>query len=481
MVNHISTKGGIDPVGLDTAILQGFAEDGGLFVPETIPELSWNMLKKLSVLSYNELAYEIVSCFIDPKIIPAEDLKNLIEISLAGFEHPDVIPIVSLKNNDDILIMELFHGPTLSFKDIAMGFLINTMDYLLNRKQQHLNIILATTGDTGPAAAFASSGKKSIDCWPLYPTGMISVEQERQMTTFQSKNIHPFSVNHCKNGSDDLDEVVANLFSKSDIKNKYKLTSVNSINWCRVMFQAVHYAYGYFKVCDQIGDPVDFCVPSGAFGNLFAGFLAQKMGIPIRRFICANNQNQILHRVISTGEFVKKDLIQTISSAIDIVVPYNFWRFLYYTSGCNPSRISDWMDQFEINGKIQLDEQTMNSMKISFDSCSITDEKTLWTIKQIWETESYLLDPHGAVAMAGAMEKNNIIDENGKTICLATAHPAKFPGIILKALGSGSQDELPENAFHTSLINAAEKKQNRTVCDLERLEQCLISGMQKTI
>lgn len=478
MVSYTSTRGGIDPVEFDTAVLQGFAKDGGLFVPDTIPEIPENDLGRLSGLSYTDLAFEIVLYYINPGIIPAEDLKNLIEKSFKSYEHPELMPLVPLKKDDHILIMELFHGPTLSFKDIAMGFLINTMDYLLKKKNQHINVVLATTGDTGPAAAFASAGKESMDCWPLYPEGMISHKQEQQMTTLNDTNIHPFSVKYCKNGGDDLDIVVAGLFSKQGLKDELDLSSVNSINWCRVMFQSVHYAYGYFRACDQIGEPVDFCVPSGAFGNLFAGFLAKSMGIPIRKLICANNSNQTLHRAISTGKFVKQDLIQTVSSAIDIVVPYNFWRFLYFVSGCKTDQLTQWMESFDRDGFVQLDPGLLKIIGSWFDSCTVTDDVTLATIKQTWGEEAYLLDPHGAVALAGV---RTIRDKKGskvKTICLATAHPAKFPEIMQKALGCNQEDELPAHAFHKTLSEAARLPENKTSCDLEQLENRLVKAMQ---
>ena len=481
MINYISTKGGIDPVGFDQAVLAGFADDGGLFVPDSIPRISHDKLAELSHLSYTDLAFELTSLFIDSALLPSKDLKTLIKKSFKTFEHPELMPLVPMKQDKNIVIMELFHGPTLSFKDIAMGFLINVMDYLLTKKNEHLNIVLATTGDTGPAAAFASAGKSTIDCWPLYPAEMISPKQERQMTTLHQDNIHPFSVTHCKDGGDDLDVVVAGLFSKPGIQKSLELSSVNSINWCRVMFQAVHYAYGYFRACSRIGEPIDFCVPSGAFGNLFAGFLAKSMGIPIRKFICANNRNQTLHRVISTGEFVKKDLIQTVSSAIDIVLPYNFWRFLYFISGCSAEKTKNWMDEFDKYGRICIDEKTLAAISSSFDSCAITDETTLATIKQTWENESYLLDPHGAVALAGARAVNDKTGISIKTICLATAHPAKFPKILQQALQLDHMDKLPHQAFHNTLTAAAKLHQDRTVCNLGQLEKNLTSAMQKTI
>ncbi len=478
MLKYISTKGQISPVNFDEAILQGFASDGGLFVPEKIPKISLEKLKSMSDFTYQELAFEILSLYIDSQIIPENDLMHLIEKSFRSFDHPDLMPIISLNKNKTLFSMELFQGPTLSFKDIAMGFLINIMDYFLEKQNRHLSIILATTGDTGPAAAYAAKGLKSIDCYPLYPAGMITSEQERQMTTLNADNVIPIAVHNCKDGGDDLDLVVASLFALPEQKKKQlQLSSVNSINWCRVMVQSIHYAYGYLKTCNTIGDPVDFCVPSGAFGNMFAGFLARDMGIPINQFICANNENKTLHRVFSSGIFKKSDLIQTVSSAIDIVVPYNFWRFLYFSSGSDSERLSQWMTQFEKEGKVVLDKETHEEIKKGFSSCSISDELTLNTVKRYWKEKSYLLDPHGAVAIAAAeiIQK----DESIKTLCFTTAHPAKFPDIIKKALRA--EDQIPDQASHPSLERAGNLDENKLFCDLSDLEELLTKTIQTRI
>jgi threonine synthase len=476
MIQYISTRGGIDPVNFDEALLQGFAEDGGLFVPQTLPKISREQLKRLSGLSYTDLAFEILSLFIDPGIIPKKDLRRLIDTSFSGFEHPDILPVKSCGTDPSLFIMELFHGPTLSFKDIAMGFLINTMDYLLQKKNERLTLVLATTGDTGPAAAHAAAGKKTIDCWPLYPKGMITREQERQMTTLGAANVHPVGVENCADGGDDLDLVVAKLFADPIQKKRLNLSSVNSINWCRVMVQSIHYFYGYFQTCGAIGDPVVFCVPSGAFGNLFAGYLAKKMGLPVTGFICANNANKALHTAFSTGIFKKKDLKQTLSSAIDIVVPYNFWRFLYFTTGCDPEKIVTWMDQFQKTGEIHLDKESTAAIQNGYASVSISDPETLKTIRENFKAEKpYLLDPHGAVAMAAAKTLKETYSPDTRIISLATAHPAKFPEITARALGP----DLPAQALHPSLIKASQICQKLRICDCEHLESALIHAMEE--
>jgi threonine synthase len=477
MLKYVSTKGSSSPVDFKGAILQGFAEDGGLFVPETVPKISRQRLAELSKLSYSALAFEILSPFISKDMISGTDLKQLMKKSFAPFRHPDAMPMIPIDKDGMLYSMELFHGPTLSFKDIAMGFLINMMDYFLQKEKSHLSIIVATTGDTGPAVAYAAAGKATIDCWLLYPDKMISEEQKRQMTTLGAENIHPVAVRNCKNGGDDLDRVVATLFSTRKMKAQSNLSSVNSINWGRVMAQTIHYAYGYFKACDAIGDPVDFCVPSGAFGNLFAGYLARKMGIPIHTFICANNQNKTLHTAFSTGRFKKEDLCPTLSTAIDIVIPYNFWRFLYFSCGSDPVRLNQWMTEFEKNGEIHFDKKTHEIIKKGFVSFSVSDEMTLATIRQTWKTRRYLLDPHSAVAVSAAKTFQSNSNHPKKIVCLATAHPAKFPDVVQKALSPVSS--LPDEAFHPSLLIAKKMEEQTHVCDLAQLEEVLINDIKK--
>ena len=480
MINYASTKGGISPVPFDEAVLQGFAADGGLFVPDAIPEIGLDQLQKWSELSYTDLAFEILSLFIDPSIIPPEQLKRLLNASFEGFEHPETIPLVKIKYGSRLHVLELFHGPTLSFKDVAMGFLINTLDYLLGKRGERLSIVLATTGDTGPAAAHAAAGKPSIDCWPLYPKGMISEEQERQMTTLDAGNIHPVGVEHCADGGDDLDLVVARLFSDPQLKQRLKLSSVNSINWCRVMVQTIHYFYGYFQAVGTVGEKVCFSIPSGAFGNLFGGYLAKSMGLPAASFICATNKNQTLFTAFSKGIFRKYELQQSVSSAIDIVVPYNFWRFLYFNSGRDPEKIRAWMERFAEKGEIHLDDKTLENIRNGYRAISISDEETLATMKSVFERSSgYLLDPHGAVAVAAAAKLEPDLEPGTQVVCLATAHPAKFPDIIQRALETGA--ELPPGARHHSLEEARHLCQRLRLCDCSHLEPALIDAMTKVV
>jgi threonine synthase len=477
MTHFVSTKGGVAPVDFETAVLQGFAADGGLFVPETIPRISEEQLREWSGLDFVDLAFEILSLFIDRTIISVDELRGLLRDSFNTFEHPDVIPVVSLGTKPNTYILELFHGPTLSFKDVAMGFMVNTVDFFLKRKNDWVSLVVATTGDTGPAAAHASVGKKSIDCWVLYPAGMISQEQERQMTTLEAPNVHAVGVNGCPDGGDDLDRVLARMFADDNLKQQLRLSSVNSINWCRVMVQAVHYFYGYFRVVDRVGEEIVFSVPSGAFGNLFGGYLARTMGLPVKAYICANNQNATLHRALSTGRLTKEDLKPTVSSAIDIVVPYNFWRYLYFVSGRDHGKIRQWMDEFQNQGSVRLDSQTAEEIRQGFISASISDEQTLSTISDVYRSrDGYLLDPHAAVAVAAADTLANTFAADTKIVCLATAHAAKFPDVIREALAVDG--ELPEQAVHKSIEAAKDLCQHVRLCDCTKLAPALTRAMQ---
>ena len=478
-MQYVSTRGGITPTTFDEAVLQGFAADGGLFVPEKIPAITQQQFTSWATLSYPDLAFEILSLFIEPSIIPPKDLKRILKTSFETFEHPDVMNLVPYDENKRVYMMELFHGPTLSFKDVAMGFLINTLDYFLQRRKEHLSIVLATTGDTGPAAAWASAGKETIDCWPLYPRGMITEEQERQMTTLNAHNVHPVGVENCADGGDDLDAIVAKLFADKALTKKLNLSSVNSINWCRVMMQAVHYFYGYYRAVDNVGDEIIFSVPSGAFGNLFGGYLSRTMGLPVQTFICANNVNQALHTTFSQGVFAKKDLVQTLSTAIDIVVPYNFWRFLYFSTGCNSEKITAWMDAFKDTGMVGFDKETLKLIQKGFASTAISDAQTQSTIQNTFNNNGYLLDPHSAVAVAAANERQKEFPESIKIICLATAHPAKFPAITRMCLQP--KEQLPAEGKHHSLENASKVCQELRLCDLKHLEQALVIAMTSTI
>ena len=474
MLKFVSNKGGGEAVDIETAILNGYAPDGGLYVPEHLPLISIEQLEQWKHLSYNELAFEILSLFIDRSIVSAEELKYIIENAYGTFEKEEVIPIRRLKSRKNTYLMELFYGSTLSFKDIGLSFLINLVDFFLARKQERLSVIVATTGDTGPATASYVAGKSTLDAWVLYPKGLITEEQERQMTTLHQGNVHPVGVYNCPEGGDDLDAVISKLYANQAFKDSVKLSSVNSINWGRVMIQTVHYFYGYLQIADKVGDAISMSVPSGAFGNLCAGGLARKMGLPIKNLIVANNKNECLHRIFSKGIFSKEAIHETVSSAIDILIPLNFWRYLYFCVEKDPKKIKHWTEEFEQNGIVRFDEATFNAYKKGFLSGSVSDEGTMRLIKEVYEADSYLLDPHTAVSLEVANSLRKEIGDH-KVICLATAHPAKFPKIIRQSLAC---NKLPNAAIHPSIETAKRQCHKGYTVDNSNLEEALIDAMK---
>ncbi|SEE09117.1 Pyridoxal-phosphate dependent enzyme [Tenacibaculum sp. MAR_2010_89] len=474
MLQFVSNKGGGKPVDFETAILDGFALDGGLYVPEILPEIKEEQLKEWKDLSYVELAFEILSLFIDRSIISENELKGILQTAYAPFEKKEIIPLYKIKSRKDTYIMELFHGPTISFKDVGLAFLVNLVNFFLERKKEHLTIVVATTGDTGPATAYFAAGKSNIDAWVLYPKGLITEEQERQMTTLQQANVHPVGVSNCPDGGDDLDAVISKLYANKPFKEKLKLSSVNSINWGRVMMQTVHYFYGYLQVVDTVGEQVNMSVPSGGFGNLCAGGLARKMGLPIKYLVAANNKNACLHRIFSEGRFTKEEIIETPSSAIDILIPFNFWRYLYFCIDKDTERIKKWMDEFKTTGNVTFDKETFETYKKGFLSNSSSDQETLNLINEIYTAESYLLDPHGAVSLNATDVLKNVLG-NEKLICLATAHPSKFPEVIKKAL---SISVLPKAGTHQSIENEKRLCEKVHLCNHEYLEEALIHAME---
>ena len=480
MIRFVSNKGGGQSVDFETAILDGFAVDGGLYVPTELPKISLEELTKWKDYTYTEVAYEILSRFIDESSISEKELKQLLAESFSTFYHKDLIPNYALKSLPNFYIQELFHGPTLSFKDVAMGFIVNLFNFFLKRRGEKMSVIVATTGDTGPAAAHATIGKEQLNTWVLYPKELITEEQERQMTTIVASNVFAVGVSNCPDGADDLDVLIAELFADKNFKKELNLSSVNSINWGRVMMQTVHYFYGYLQTVDRVGAPLNFAVPSGAFGNLCAGSLAKMMGLPVGKFIIANNENACLYRIFTEGVFLKKDIIACQASAIDILIPYNFWRYLYFAIGQQPDKIKAWIAEFEKTGKVIFDKATFEAYSVGYIATTISDEQTLTTIKTVFENENYLLDPHAAVAVTAAQNKATELLPNTKILCLATAHPSKFPESIKLALGL-TKDALPIDAKHKSIEAAKLHAQRIYSCDFKNMKAAIRRSMKASV
>lgn len=397
----------------------GLARDGGLILPDTIPDVS-GRLGEWATLRYIDLAEEIVGLYADQS--PGE-LRDLVRRSYATFCHDEVAPVVPV---GDLHIVELFHGPTLAFKDVALQLLGNLFEHFLKQSGETMNVLGATSGDTGSAAIHGLRGRAGIQVFILYPHGRTSRVQELQMTTVPDANIHAVAV---EGTFDDCQHIVKSLFCDLALKDALHLGSVNSINWARLLAQVVYYFYAAFRVVERTGaQRVRFTVPTGNFGNIFAGYLAARMGLPISRLVLATNENDILARFFKSGDYSLGPVHSTISPAMDIQVASNFERYLYYRMGEDHQRLRKWMESFAATGRAAC-EPGGNEPFVA-DAGDTTG--ALAAIRSIYERHGYILDPHSAVGVQVA-ERN--LDPAEPMLCLATAHPAKFAPAIEQALG----------------------------------------------
>lgn len=430
-MKYRSTRGQVSGISFKDAVMMGLADDGGLLLPESIPAFGKEELQEMATLPYAELAFQVISKFTDD--IPAADLKDLIDRSYAAFDHKDVTPVVS---QGDVHILELFHGPTLAFKDVALQFLGNLFEYLLKERNQHMNIIGATSGDTGSAAIYGVRGKQNINIFILHPKGRVSPIQEMQMTTVTDNNVFNLAV---EGTFDDAQSIVKEIFGDLDYKEKHALGAVNSINWARVLAQVVYYFYACFQVQKQTGsDEVEFSVPTGNFGDIFAGYIALRMGLPIHRLILATNANNILSRFVTKGDYSAADVNHSLSPSMDIQVASNFERYLFYLYGEDSTRIREAMESFSQTGKLEFSADEIAQVQQIFAAASVNDSETLKAIATFHQQTGYLLDPHTAVGVEAGRQ---VRDESCPLICLATAHPAKFGEAVKDAIGS--DPELP--------------------------------------
>ncbi|MEW9668491.1 threonine synthase [Ammoniphilus sp. 3BR4] len=417
-MEFISTRGKIQKIGFVDTVLMGLADDGGLLIPSHIPQIPASKLKEMEKLSYQELAYEVFSYFTNDEI-PQNDLKELIKESYSTFRDPEVTPV--RKINDNLYVMELFHGPTFAFKDIALQFLGNLYSYISKKENKIIHILGATSGDTGASAIEGVRSKEGIRICILHPHQKVSKVQELQMTTVQDENVLNLSVHGT---FDDCQRIIKELFADVDFKNKYHLRAINSINFARILAQTVYYFYAYFRVKDQAaGKSVNFSVPTGNFGDIFAGYLAKRMGLPIGKLILATNENNILERFVQEGVYMPGQFHSTYSPSMDIQVASNFERYLYYLVGEDSEMVSSLMETFKKDGKITISNDLLDKVKEDFAAYGVMGDQCLSTISKYYKESDYLLDPHTACGIA-AYEKCNESDE--VCVTLATAHPAKF-------------------------------------------------------
>ena len=419
-MKYISTRDNNLEFSFEEVFLKGLADDGGLFIPANIQPFSKEELDRFKKLDYTDLATEIIHPFLG-SFITKESLKSLINKSYSTFREKDV---VKLRKVGDLEILELFHGPTLAFKDVAMQFIGNLYEHYLEKNNSEINIVVATSGDTGAAAIDAIKNKKNLNIFVLHPNNKISSVQRQIMTTGPAKNVFNIAI---EGNFDDCQNIVKSMFADLQFSKSINMSGVNSINWARIIAQAVYYFYSYFKI--NSSDKISFSVPTGNFGDVYAGYLAKKMGLPIDKLIVATNTNDILHRAISKGDYIAKKVSETISPSMDIQIASNFERLIYDISDKNSEITKEIMNKIKVN-KYKINEKDLIKINKDFVSECINEEETLSTIKQIYNEYNLVIDPHTAIGV-GALRKLNI---KSRSIVLATAHPCKFPLAIEKAI-----------------------------------------------
>ena len=459
-MRYSSTRGQVKNLMFEDAVMMGLADDGGLLVPNELPFVESN-LDKWRLLTFTELSLEIMLLFTSGRI-PREELMSMVKQSYASFRHPEITPVKSVGK---LHILELFHGPTFAFKDVALQFLGNLFAFFLRKRNHPLRILGATSGDTGSAAIHGLRGKQGVDVFMLYPKGRVSAIQERQMTTVLDSNIHNIAV---EGSFDDAQGIVKAIFNDRKFKQTFHLGSVNSINWARILAQIVYYFYAWFRVTNDIRERVSFVVPTGNFGNVLAGYYAKLMGLPIDKLIVGTNENDILHRFFSRGEYHSTEVKETLSPSMDIQISSNFERYLYDLTGNSSKQLQLWMDEFEQSGELTVESNLQKKAQQDFASARVDDEEILSIIRKFHQDHKYLLDPHSAVGVCTA-EK---IEIQTPVICLACAHPAKFSMAIRKALGT--DPKLPEEL--ASLHNL--KTRGKTVpADPEAVKKVMLDTL----
>jgi len=434
-VKYISTRGDAPALSFEEVVLTGLASDGGLYVPETLPTFSKETIASWAGLSYQALAFEIISPFVDGELSDSE-LKGIIDKAYASFRHDAIAPLVQTGHNEWIL--ELFQGPTLAFKDFALQFLGHLLDHILEKRQQKVVVMGATSGDTGSAAIEGCRRCDNIDIFILHPHQRVSDVQRRQMTTVVTDNVHNIAV---EGNFDDCQNMVkASFRDQSFLPENRQLVAVNSINWARIMAQIVYYFYASLA----LGGPhraVSFSVPTGNFGDIFAGYLAKQMGLPIEQLVIATNANDILHRCISSNDHSKKTLLHSLSPSMDIMVSSNFERMLFDLYDRDGASIAALMDSFK-SGTMTLSDTALAKAQALFSSYRLDDDAMTAVIASVYDNTGYLLDPHTAIGVEAARQTRR--DSSTPMVCLATAHPAKFPEAVQKA-GLSEDPALPHH------------------------------------
>lgn len=463
-MKYISTRGAAPVLEFDDVLLAGLARDGGLYVPESWPQFSPDKLRTLKSLSYPELAFEIIKPFVGGTIQDG-DLKQILADAYSHFDTAEVAPLKQTGKNEYLL--ELFHGPTIAFKDMAMQFLGPMFDHVLKQKQQRVTIVGATSGDTGSAAIEACRDRDAIDIFILYPEGRVSDVQRKQMTTVKAENVHCIAV---KGTFDDCQDMVKALFNDINFRDQWNLSAVNSINWARIVAQIVYYFWAALKA----GAPdtsVSFAVPTGNFGNVFAGYAASQMGLPVQKFIVGSNSNDILTRFFASGTMEMSGVNPTISPSMDIQVSSNFERLLFDLFERDGDAVKTAIDGFRSSGTFNVTKEQHEKAGQLFQAYCFDDDETKSMIATFLAETGELLDPHSAIGVAAAQAAGRHPDH--PVISLATAHPAKFPDAVKAA--SGQHPGLPA---HMADLFDRDEKTDTIDNDLDKVREHIIAILE---
>lgn len=420
-MKFVSTRGESKKLSFLEAVAEGLAPDGGLFVPEKMPDIS-GLLAGWENLSYSELCFEFLKLFADD--IPSADLQKIIAASYKKFDDSAIAPLSKL--GDNLWLLELYHGPTLAFKDFALQLLGNLYEYMLAGTSRKINVLGATSGDTGSAAINGLLGKKGVNIFILYPEGRVSPLQERQMTCTGADNVFPIAIDGT---FDDAQSIVKQIFGDNEFKAKWNLSAINSINLARVLAQCVYYIYAWLKLPQSLRAKAIFAVPTGNFGNVLAGWLAWKCGMKCGGFKVCTNQNDILFRLFNTGVYEVSKVLPSFAPSMDIQVASNFERFIYFSENGDCAKVREIMAEFKKSGKWVFD----NFKAEGFSASKMTDAEIPSKIAEIWHNYGVVIDPHTACAFKDVADS--------PTVVLSTAHPAKFPELIEKTLGFAPQSD----------------------------------------
>lgn len=463
-MRYVSTRGQAPVLNFSNTLLAGLAQDGGLYIPETWPQISADELRKMRGLSYPELAAKIVHLFTGNEI-PEAVLLDLCKKSYAGFNHQAIVPLIQLDHN--LFVQELFHGPTLAFKDMAMQLLGHLFDYVLSQKGEKITIVGATSGDTGSAAIEAFKGSNNLTVTIFHPYGRTSEVQRRQMTTVSEPNINNIAV---EGSFDDCQDLVKAMFADAPFRDEVQLSAVNSINWGRIAAQVPYYVYAALL----LGAPdreVSFTVPTGNFGNILAAWTARKIGVPINLLCVGSNHNDILTRFLLNNDMSIQGVRPSLSPSMDIQISSNFERLLFELLDRDADQCRQIMENFRKNNKMDIPASIWNKATENFKGMALSDQETEKVIQQYYKESAYLADPHTAIGIATAQKYRN---KDIPMVTVATAHPAKFPDAIKQATGITP-------ALPLALADLYDRKENYQVlpADLKKIEDSVRATARK--